>query len=102
MAATLTPVVCSCGRTVCYEIRAGEEHHSAENYDPYAVAGVLKKEPGGWVIGPLAGEFYRKFVADMRRSLRPIGVQRTRWERASERGLKDVTAVVAKGESKWS
>lgn len=100
MPATLTPIVCTCGLTVCYEIRAGKKHQNVETYDPYAVAGVLKKEPGGWVIGPLAGEFYQRFVADMRRSLRPIGVQRTRWERAKKRGLKDVTAIVEKGVAK--
>ncbi len=97
MPATLTPIECVCGRCVGYEIRAGVVHEKAETYDDYEVAGLVKKEPGGWVIGPLAGELYLGFVADMRKALRPIGVQRTRWERAKKRGLKDVTAIVKKG-----
>jgi len=97
VAATLTPINCPCGRLIGYQIRAGVAHHSTETHDPYEVSGLVLKERGGWIIGPLSGELYLGFVADLRRALRPIGVQKVRWERAKKRGLKDVREVVEKG-----
>lgn len=103
MPATLTPIECDCGRLCGYEIRAGVAHHSISEHDPYEVAGFAKKKKdGSYIIGPLAGELYRGFVADIRKAFKLAKVRRVCWERAKKHGLKDVTETVAKGESKWS
>lgn len=83
MAATLTPTRCACGQLVGYSLRAGEEHHSAEDRDPYEVSGTISMVDGQWVIGPLSGRLYPAFVGELRAALRAVGIARVGWERAS-------------------
>lgn len=99
MAATLTPIFCDCSKLVGYAIRAGAEHRSAETHDPYTVSGLILREAGGWVIGPLSGNLYPGWLSDLRAALKCSGVRAVRWRRASG---KETVEVIAKGESKWS